>query len=105
MFFNTVHQETIGKVLVCLKRESDTVKADKIEATVTALTDMELSDKEKREVLETVHRELANPERARSHRPRPTDFDNVYEDLGDCLLIFAVDVLEFILWILLSCSE
>ena len=98
MFFNIVHQETIGKVLVCLKRESDTVKADKIEATVTALTDKELSDKEKTEVLETVSRELANPERARSHhRPRPTDLDNVYEDLGDCLLIFAIDALEFIL--------
>ena len=75
-------------MLVCLKREAETATPEKIEATVTALTP-DLSKKETNEVLEVVTRELANPDRVRTRRPRPTEFDYVFEDLGDCL--FAVN--------------
>ncbi|XP_070197060.1 uncharacterized protein [Littorina saxatilis] len=73
-------QETIGKVLVCLKRESEGADVSKIDATVTALTP-DISAKEKAEVLEVVARELNNPARARTRQhPKPNDFDSVFED-------------------------
>ncbi|KAK7476930.1 hypothetical protein BaRGS_00031789 [Batillaria attramentaria] len=72
-------QETIGKVLVCLKRESTNTTHERVKATVDALTP-ELSDDEKQQVLDVVEKELENPNRARNRRAKPTDIDYVFED-------------------------
>lgn len=72
-------QETIGKVMACLRRESEELSPEKIDAALMALTP-DLSDTEKAEVIDVVHRELNNPNRVRTRRVRPSDLENVYED-------------------------
>ncbi|XP_076467495.1 uncharacterized protein LOC143298527 [Babylonia areolata] len=74
-------QDTIGKVLACLKGKSEEMGPQVVDATITALTP-DLTSIEKKKVSEVVHQELKNPtrKRQRSEDVQPDDLDNVFED-------------------------
>ncbi|KAL8598773.1 hypothetical protein ACOMHN_033336 [Nucella lapillus] len=72
-------QETIGKVLVTLRRGTQDLSPQKLDATMVALTP-DLREAEKQEVKEVVLRELANPNRVRSRHVKPNDMDYVFEN-------------------------
>jgi hypothetical protein len=69
----------IGKVLVCLRRETETADRDKVDTMLMALTS-EMNDLEKSEVMEVVMTELKDPSRQGRRRPRPSELEYVFED-------------------------
>ncbi|XP_025085638.1 uncharacterized protein LOC112559026 isoform X1 [Pomacea canaliculata] len=78
-YFRT--QDTIGKVIVCLKDKKETVSQEEIRAVVKALAP-DLRHVDEKEIVETIQNELKNPERRSSIKvnPRNVELNNVYEN-------------------------
>lgn len=79
-------QDTIGKVIVCLKDKKETVSQEEIRAVVKALAP-DLRHVDEKEIVETIQNELKNPERRSSIKvnPRNVELNNVYENTGVCI--------------------